>query len=57
MLCPSTLENSPLLEFAFAGSDVGVDRIIFCALWPIGKAQTTVLELQDHFAGVQLHSA
>ena len=50
--CPSTLENSPLLEFALKrlASDRWLDRIIFCALWPIGKAQTTVLELQDHFA-------
>ena len=50
--CPSTLENSPLLEFALKRLASGrwLDRIIFCALWPIGKAQTTVLELQDHFA-------
>ena len=50
--CPSTLENSPLLEFALKRIASGrwLDRIIFCALWPIGKAQTTVLELQDHFA-------
>ena len=50
--CPSTLENSPLLEFALKRLASGrwLDRLIFCALWPIGKAQTTVLELQDHFA-------
>jgi D-alanine transfer protein len=50
--CPGTLENSPLLEFALKRLASGrwLDRIIFCALWPIGKAQTTVLELQDHFA-------
>ena len=49
--CPSTLKNSPLLEFALKRLASGrcLDRIIFCALWPIGKAQTTVLELQDHF--------
>ena len=49
---PSTLENSPLLEFALKRLASGrwLDRIIFCALWPIGKVQTTVLELQDHFA-------
>jgi len=50
--CPGTLENSPLLEFALKRLASGrwLDRIIFCALWPIGKAQTTVLEGQDHFA-------
>jgi Protein involved in D-alanine esterification of lipoteichoic acid and wall teichoic acid (D-alanine transfer protein) len=50
--CPSTLENSPLLEFALKRLASGhwLDRLIFCALWPIGKAQTTVLEVQDHFA-------
>jgi D-alanine transfer protein len=50
--CPGTLENSPLLEFALKRLASGhwLDRLIFCALWPIGKIQTTVLELQDHFA-------
>jgi D-alanine transfer protein len=50
--CPSTLENSPLLEFALKRLASGrwLDRLIFCALWPIGKAQTTVIEFQDHFA-------
>ena len=50
--CPSTLENSPLLEFALKRLASGrwLDRLIFCALWPIGKAQTTALEVQDHFA-------
>jgi len=50
--CPSTLENSPLLEFALTRLASGrwLDRLIFCALWPIGKAQTTALEVQDHFA-------
>jgi len=50
--CPGTLENSPLLEFALKRLASGhwLDRLIFCALWPIGKVQTTVLEFQDHFA-------
>jgi D-alanine transfer protein len=49
---PSTLENSPFLEFALRrlASDRWLDRVIFCALWPLGKAQTAILELQDHFA-------
>jgi D-alanine transfer protein len=49
--CPSTLEKSPLLEFALRRLASGrwLDRVVFCALWPIGKAQTALLELQDHF--------
>ena len=52
--CPSTVEKSPLLEFALRrlASDRWFDRIVFCALWPIGKAQTALLELQDHFAAL-----
>jgi D-alanine transfer protein len=50
--CPSTLEKSPLLEFALRRLASGrwLDRVVFCALWPIGKAQTALLVLQDHFA-------
>ena len=50
--CPSTLEKSPLLEFALRRLASGrwLDRTIFCAVWPVGKAQTAVMELQDHFA-------
>jgi poly-D-alanine transfer protein DltD len=50
--CPSTLETSPFLEFALRRLASGrwFDRVIFCALWPIGKVQTTLLELQDHLA-------
>jgi D-alanine transfer protein len=49
--CPSTLEKSPLLEFALRRLASGrwLDCVVFCALWPIGKAQTAILELQDHF--------
>jgi len=50
--CPSTLEKSALLEFALTRLASGrwLDRAIFCAVWPVGKAQTAVMELQDHFA-------
>ena len=50
--CPSTLEKSPLLEFTLTRLASGrwLDRTIFCAVWPVGKAQTAVMELQDHFA-------
>ncbi len=49
---PSTLEKSPLLEFTLTRLASGrwFDRAIFCAVWPVGKAQTAVMELQDHFA-------
>ena len=51
---PSTLEKSPLLEFALRRLASGgwFDRVVFCAIWPIGKAYTAALELQDHFAAV-----
>jgi D-alanine transfer protein len=52
--CPSTVQKRPLLEFALRRLASGrwIDRVLFCALWPIGKMQTTLLELQDHFAAL-----
>lgn len=52
--CPSTLENRPFLEFALTRLASGrwLDRAIFCAVWPLGKAQTAVMELEDHFAAL-----
>jgi D-alanine transfer protein len=52
--CPSTLEKSPLLEFALKRLASGrwLDRAIFYAVWPLGKAETSVMELQDHFAAL-----
>jgi D-alanine transfer protein len=52
--CPSTLEKSPLLEFALTRLASGrwLDRVIFCALWPLGRAQTAIMELQDHFSAL-----
>jgi D-alanine transfer protein len=49
---PSTLESRPFLEFALKRLASGrwLDRVVFCALWPLGKVQTVILELQDHFA-------
>lgn len=51
---PSTLKNSPFLEFALKllASDRWLDRVLFYVIWPIGKAQTIMLELQDHFAAL-----
>jgi D-alanine transfer protein len=50
--CPSTLENSPFLKFALKRLASGrwLDRVVFYALWPIGKTETAILALQDHFA-------
>jgi D-alanine transfer protein len=51
---PQTLEKSPLLEFALRRLASGgvLDRIVFCALWPLGKIQNAILDFQDHFASV-----
>jgi D-alanine transfer protein len=50
--CPNTLQNSPFLEFALKRLASGrwLDRVVFWVLWPVGRAETTILELQDHFA-------
>jgi D-alanine transfer protein len=52
--CPSNLAKSPLLEFSvkLLASGRWLDRVVFYALWPIGKAQNTMLEMQDHFAAL-----
>jgi D-alanine transfer protein len=52
LVCPSTVEKSPLLEFALRRLASGrwLDRVVFWALWPVGKVQTAILELQDHIA-------
>jgi len=52
--CPSTLEERPLLEFALERLASGrwLDRIVFFALWPAGKLQTGLLEVEDHLAAL-----
>ncbi|HEY7002126.1 MAG TPA: D-alanyl-lipoteichoic acid biosynthesis protein DltD [Candidatus Udaeobacter sp.] len=51
---PSSLEKSPLLEFALSRLASGrwFDRIVLCALWPLGKMQTAIMQLQDHYAAL-----
>ena len=51
---PSTFEQRPFLEFTLRrlASGRGIDRVVFCALWPAGKMQTALLELEDHLAAV-----
>jgi len=53
--CPSTLENRPFLEFALTRLASGhwLDRVVFYALWPAGKLQSAVMELQDHLAALR----
>jgi D-alanine transfer protein len=52
---PETLEQRPFLEFALRrlASGQPLDRVVFCALWPAGKIQTTLFELEDHWAAVR----
>ena len=51
---PETLEQRPFLEFALRRLASGQlpDRVVFCALWPAGKIQTALFELEDHWAAV-----
>ena len=51
---PRTLAKSPLLEFALKrlASGQWPDRVVFYALWPLGKIQNALLDLQDHFAAL-----
>ena len=54
LLFPETLEERSFLEFALRRLASGqlVDRMVFCALWPAGKIQTALLELEDHWRAV-----
>ena len=51
---PETLEQRPFLEFALRrlASGQPLDRVVFCALWPAGKIQTALYELEDHWAAL-----
>jgi D-alanine transfer protein len=51
---PRTLEKNPLLEFALRRLVSGrpLDRMVFCIIWPLGKIQNAVMDLQDHFAAL-----
>ena len=48
---PDTLGKSTLLKLAAAWLASGrpLDRIVLTAIWPLGKIQNTLLDLQDHF--------
>jgi D-alanine transfer protein len=49
---PETLEKRPFLEFALRrlASGQPLDRVVFYALWPAGKIQAALFELEDHWA-------
>ena len=51
---PETLEERPFLEFALRRLASGqlLDRVVFYALWPAGKIQTALYELEDHWAAL-----
>jgi D-alanine transfer protein len=48
---PDTFAKSSLLQLAAAclASGHPLDRVVLMAIWPLGKLQNTVLDLQDHF--------
>jgi D-alanine transfer protein len=48
---PDTLGKDGLLRLAAGclASGRPLDRIILMAMWPLGKLQNTILDLQDHF--------
>src|SRR5262245_13687933 len=51
---PETLEQRPFLEFALRRLASGqlLDRMVFCTLWPTGKIQIALYELEDHWAAL-----
>jgi D-alanine transfer protein len=46
---PHTRATTPLLALGRLASGTWLDRVVFYVLWPMGKTQNTVLDLQDHF--------
>ena len=48
---PDTLEENGLVQLAATrlASGRSVDRIVLMAIWPLGKLQNVMLDLQDHF--------
>lgn len=48
---PDTLTNDPVLRFALEilADDSPLKRTLYYLIWPLGKLQTLILELQDHW--------
>ncbi len=51
---PKTLDKDPILRFALQNlaSSQPLSGMLYYAVWPLGKLQTFILELQDHFRTV-----
>jgi D-alanine transfer protein len=51
---PHTLEKTPIVEFALRRLASGgwLDAFGFYAVWPLGKLENTIMDLQDHFAAL-----
>jgi D-alanine transfer protein len=54
---PESLKKTPLLELAVTclASQRRLDHALFWALWPLGKLQNIIFDLQDHFEAVVHH--
>jgi D-alanine transfer protein len=48
---PRTLDKDPLVKFALSRLASGrpLDQLVFWTLWPLGKIENAVMDLQDHF--------
>jgi D-alanine transfer protein len=51
---PHMLEKSAIVEFALRrlASDKWLDKLIFYLVWPLGKIENAIFDLQDHFAAL-----
>ncbi len=52
---PKTLKSDPVLNFALEklADDTWSSRVFYYAVWPLGKLQTMILELQDEWEALQ----
>lgn len=52
---PGSLTDDPLLQFSVnrLAENSPADRLLFSLAWPLGRLQTSLLNLQDHAASLQ----
>ncbi len=52
---PGTLKSDPVLNFALEklADDTWPSRVLYYAVWPLGKLQTAIIELQDEWEALQ----
>ncbi len=52
---PKTLKPDPVLNFALEklADDTWSSRVLYYAVWPLGKLQTAIIELQDEWSALQ----